>query len=46
MATEALDRTTSKRSVADRDMIKPTNPLQSDFTETNSMDSDEQYLVR
>ena len=26
--------------------IAPQNPLQSDFEETSSMDSDERYLVR
>ena len=40
----AVYRTGSKRS--EQDMVKPTNNLQSDFTETASMDSDEQYLVR
>ena len=46
MASEAFHRTGSKRAGVEEDMVKPTNPLQSDFTETSSMDSDEQYLVR
>jgi hypothetical protein len=29
-----------------RSLEDPANPLQSDFVETESMDSDERYLVR
>jgi len=47
MNTEAVYRTGSKRAVAaEEDLVKPTNALQSDFTESTSMTSDEQYLVR
>ena len=46
MNTEAVYRTGSKRSVIDEELVRPTNALQSDFTESASMNSDEQYLVR
>jgi hypothetical protein len=32
--------------VADNGAIGATNPLQSDFVDTSSMDADERYLVR
>lgn len=47
MAAEAFQRRLSKQtSVDNTKLVEPSNPLQSDFTETSSMDSDEQYLVR
>lgn len=39
-------RTTTGKSQVDEQHVQPSNPLQSDFAETASMDSDEQYLVR
>ncbi|KAF4550199.1 Amino acid permease-like protein 9 [Elsinoe fawcettii] len=44
MSTSVSHRHGSKTAYVDEDLAKPQNPLQSDFTETQSMDSDEQYL--
>lgn len=46
MSSSVTHRNGSKTAYVDSDLAKPQNPLQSDFTETQSMNSDEQYLVR
>lgn len=44
---EAKHRGSATRAIPEsNDTIKATNPLQSDFEDTASMDSDERYLVR
>ncbi|TKX24053.1 amino acid permease-6 [Elsinoe australis] len=44
MSSSVTHRNGSKTAYVDSDLAKPQNPLQSDFTETQSMNSDEQYL--
>lgn len=42
---EPKRRANAATAVDDDDMAKPNNPLQSNFEDTSSMDSDERYLV-
>jgi len=41
-----MERTETKSPTMEAHPAHPNNPLQSDFVESSSMDSDEQYLVR